>query len=62
MVWKRVLWAPPLVEAPIGAADVYVTVAEELADAATSAIEAFVLRKSKVVPVRASNVPASDEK
>jgi integrase len=42
-------------------ADVYVTVAEELADAAASAMEAFVPRKNKIVPGRASNVPASDE-
>jgi integrase len=42
-------------------ADIYVTVAEELADAAASAIEAFVPRKNKIVPGRASNVPASGE-
>jgi integrase len=41
-------------------ADVYVTVAEELAEAAASAIEAFVPRKGKIVSDCDSNVPASD--
>lgn len=37
--------------------DVYTEVAEELADAAASAIAAFVPRKNKIVPGGASNVP-----
>jgi integrase len=41
--------------------DVYTEVAEELADAAASAIAAFVPRKSRIVPDRASNVPAEGE-
>jgi len=41
--------------------DVYTEVAEELADAAASAIAAFVPRKSKIGPRRASNVPAESE-
>jgi hypothetical protein len=41
-------------------ADVYVTVADELAEAAASAIEAFVPRKGKIVSDCDSNVPASD--
>jgi integrase len=42
-------------------ADVYVTVLEEMAEGAAAAIEAFVPRKSKIVPARASNVPAEGE-
>jgi integrase len=42
-------------------ADVYVTVAEELAGSAASASEAFVPRKNKIGLGRASNVPASGE-
>jgi hypothetical protein len=41
--------------------DVYTEVAEELADAAASAMAAFVPRKSKIGPGRASNVPAESE-
>jgi len=42
-------------------ADVYTEVAQELADAAASAIEAFVPRKGRTAPGRASTVPAEGE-
>jgi hypothetical protein len=42
-------------------ADVYTEVAEELADAAASAIAAYVPRTSKITPGRASPVPAEGE-
>ncbi|HEY6275268.1 MAG TPA: hypothetical protein VIX86_02955 [Streptosporangiaceae bacterium] len=41
--------------------DVYTEVAEELAEAAASAIAAYVPRKSKIVSGGASNVPAGGQ-
>ena len=41
--------------------DIYVEVAEEMAEEAAAAIQAFVPRKSKSIPARASNVPARGE-
>ena len=41
--------------------DIYVEVAEEMAEEAAAAIQAFVPRKGKIIPGRASNVPARGE-
>jgi hypothetical protein len=41
--------------------DIYVEVAEEMAEEASAAIHAFVQRKSKIISGRASNVPAGGE-
>ncbi len=42
-------------------ADVYVTVLEEMAESAASAVAAFVPRKSKITPVRVINESSGEE-